>query len=159
MVRRTHGQSTNKSSAYKAWAAMRKRCNNTTHKQAHRYSLRGIKICERWDDFSNFLEDMGQRPDGKTLDRIDNDKGYSKDNCRWASYKEQMRNYSRNVYHTAWGITMLQDDWCKIMKVHQSRLRRRIKELGWSIEDALSTPIRQGRYRQKADIAAPLSCK
>ena len=69
---------------------MRSRCTDPA--KARVYRDRGITVCERWLDFENFLEDMGERPDNRTLDRIDNDKGYEKSNCRWATVKEQANN-------------------------------------------------------------------
>jgi len=82
----------NRNPTYNSWMAMRMRCNNKNHESWEWYGGKGIKVCERWDSFSNFLEDMGERPDGKTLDRIDPDKDYSKDNCRWATPLEQTLN-------------------------------------------------------------------
>ena len=71
---------------------MVKRCTCPTAIDWPRYGARGITVDPRWLDFRNFLEDMGERPAGKTLDRIDNEAGYSKTNCRWATYSEQARN-------------------------------------------------------------------
>tara|TARA_B110000858_G_C17353512_1_gene272040 strand:- start:71 stop:466 length:396 start_codon:yes stop_codon:yes gene_type:complete len=82
---------------YNTYSMMKQRCNNQKHSAFHNYGGRGIKVCDRWlKSFVHFLEDMGIRPDNKTLDRIDNDKGYSPDNCRWATSKEQIAN-SRTV--------------------------------------------------------------
>lgn len=82
-----------------SWQTMFLRCENVKHVSYHHYGGRGIKICDRWQKtlpslqgFINFFEDMGRRPQGKTLDRIDNDLGYFKDNCRWATPKEQRAN-------------------------------------------------------------------
>lgn len=74
---------------------MKTRCRNTKIKDAHRYSLRGITYDPSWENFENFYKDMGDKPEGRSLDRIDNNKGYSKENCRWATPKEQRLNQER----------------------------------------------------------------
>lgn len=75
-----------------SWRSMIDRCRRTTRHNFARYGGRGITICERWNDYGNFLADMGERPEGKTLDRIDNDRGYDPSNCRWATPSEQTKN-------------------------------------------------------------------
>ena len=78
--------------AYRAWQWMRIRCNNPNNDHYQYYGARGIIVCERWNDFRNFLKDMGEKPEGLTLERIDNDKGYFPENCKWATVTEQSRN-------------------------------------------------------------------
>lgn len=93
----THGKS--HTLTWHTWVRIRQRCNNVTNINYNDYGGRGIKVCDRWmESYENFLEDMGERPIGKySLDRIDNSKGYSKENCRWATDIEQSRNTRRNV--------------------------------------------------------------
>ncbi len=77
---------------YKTWISMRVRCNNPNAHGYECYGGRGITVCDRWDSFELFVEDMGVRPQGFTLDRINNDEGYSPDNCRWAAKATQLSN-------------------------------------------------------------------
>lgn len=91
---RSHGHSNPPSRTYTSWYCMLGRCNNP-HDYAYKwYGGRGITVCDRRLKFENFLEDMGIRPDGKTLDKTNNDTGYTKENCRWATRKEQDANRS-----------------------------------------------------------------
>lgn len=80
------------SRTYRSWAAMKKRCQKPSEIHWERYGGRGIKVCPRWKDFANFLADMGERPEGRTLDRIDNEGDYEPTNCRWATLQEQRAN-------------------------------------------------------------------
>jgi len=77
---------------YNSWRCLRQRCDNPNNPDYHNYGGKGITYCDRWNNFHNFLKDMGERPLGKTLDRIVNTKGYSPDNCKWSTPKEQAEN-------------------------------------------------------------------
>lgn len=95
---------------YQTWIGLRNRCTNPKYHQWNDYGGRGIDVCERWNDFKTFAADMGERPQGHTLDRIDNDKGYSPENCRWATRKEQQRNQRRTVFVDVDGVRYLAID-------------------------------------------------
>lgn len=90
-----------KTDTYKAWAGMNSRCNNPDTPIYARYGGVGIKVCDRWKDFSLFINDMGDKPAGKSLDRIDHKKGYSPDNCRWATNSEQAQNRRTPAHNTS----------------------------------------------------------
>lgn len=97
-INKTHGLT--KHYLYQTWATMKQRCYNPKAFKYPHYGARGIKVCERWlKSFPNFLEDMGDRPKGHTLSRINNDKDYEPNNCEWQTHSDQNRNrrpYKRN---------------------------------------------------------------
>lgn len=80
------------SPTYRTWTCMRSRCENKSNPSYNNYGGKGITVCERWKTFALFLADMGERPAGKTIDRLDNTKGYYKSNCKWSTMKEQAQN-------------------------------------------------------------------
>lgn len=94
-----------KNPLYSVWKSMKSRCNNTNNSAYHRYGERGITVCERWqNNFHIFVSDMGERPSGYTLERIDNNLGYSPENCKWATRKEQQLNRHNTVFVIIEGI-------------------------------------------------------
>lgn len=105
----THGRS--KESLYRVWSQMKQRCHLTTAKNYRWYGARGIQVCERWrNSFEAFVDDMGERPDGYWIDRIDSDGDYEPDNCRWANTHEQARNKRNNVWVKFEGRSVLLND-------------------------------------------------
>lgn len=126
------------SRSYSTWSGMMRRCNNKNHKQYPSYGARGILVCDRWHNFKSFYEDMGERPKGMSLDRIDNNLGYYKENCRWTDRKTQNNNKRNNVMLTCFGETKTLQQWSDSINIHAETLRRRIWGLGWNIEDALT---------------------
>ncbi len=86
------------SKTYISWSGMKKRCNYKNYEHYPLYGGRGIQICKEWEDFGNFLKDMGERPEGTSLDRIDSDGNYEPSNCRWVSYRMQTSNRNKEVY-------------------------------------------------------------
>lgn len=134
----THGMTG--SPTWSTWRDMRKRCSNPKAQNFKHYGGRGIKVCERWQDFSAFLEDMGQRPDGTSIERIDVNGGYEPGNCIWLPSKEQPNNTRRSIMVELDGENVCLKVACNRLGVSYSRARDRIRTLGWSIEDALNTP-------------------
>lgn len=96
-LRKKHGQYM--TNTYRIWMSMNARCNNPKHLNYNNYGGRGISVCERWKEYSNFLADMGERPKGLSIDRINNDGSYEPENCRWATALEQAHN-KRNPWIT-----------------------------------------------------------
>lgn len=134
----THDKS--KTSEYNIWRQMRQRCQNPGAAYYKWYGARGIKVCDRWESFQTFIEDMGEKPTPKhTLDRIDNNKDYSPDNCRWATRKEQAKNRRhRWKTYTFNGKTQTLTDWAKDVGITPSSMYDR-RDAGWSIEKMFTT--------------------
>jgi len=129
---------------YAVWSDMKARCSKSTHKAYANYGGRGIKVCERWGKFSIFLADMGRRPsDAHSIDRIDNNKGYSAENCRWALIKEQANNKRNTVILEHNGVRLHVTELAKRANLSDRLVRMRLWR-GWPIDRALTTP--KGNY-------------
>ena len=121
---------------HRVWRSLRERCNNPRSRDYPKYGGRGIKVCNRWNDFENFAADMGERPsDRLSIDRINNHGHYEPGNCRWATTKQQLRNTRQNRLLTFCGETRPLIEWSEITGVAVERLRSRIKR-GWPVERA-----------------------
>jgi len=116
---------------------MRRRCLDKNFKDYPNYGGRGIEVCERWNSFENFLADMGKRPPGMTLDRIDNDGDYEPGNCRWASHRTQMNNTRKNRFLTYGGKTASLSDWARHVGITPTCLSMRLRVLHWPLAKAL----------------------
>jgi hypothetical protein len=128
MIKWRHPQGT---STYKST-----RCYCTTHKAYADYGKQGIKVCARWHDYDNFYDDMGERPEGMTLERIDNNGDYELANCCWATYKAQNRNSRHNVMLTYKGKTQCMSAWAEELGLKTRTICTRLTR-GDSVERAL----------------------
>ena len=141
---RTHGMSL--SSEYRIWIGVKNRCQNPRNKRYDDYGGRGITVCERWQKFENFLEDMGPRPSKQhSLDREDNSKGYCKENCRWVTTKDQNRNTRRNRILEINGVSRCLAEWCEIAGVNHTAVLKRLRR-GLSAYDSV---FGKWRYSKK----------
>ena len=138
-VIRTHGQW--HSPIFHTYRGMISRCYNPEDKRFNCYGGRGLTVCERWQNILHFINDMQPTyKKGLTLERIDNNKGYSPKNCRWATHKEQNRNYRRNIKYTHNGKTLCLIEWSELLSIPYNLLWDRLKAQKWSFEKAINTP-------------------
>lgn len=131
-----------RSRIYRIWASMIRRCHTKSASGYYKYGAKGIEVCLEWrNSFEKFLLDMGEPEDGYSIDRIDNKKGYFKENCRWATIFEQAANKERNFKISLNGKTHCLAEWCRIYDRNYSLVLSRIHR-GWDAEKALTTPPR-----------------
>lgn len=138
-----HGMS--KTRVHGAWRQMLQRCENPKDPSYENYGGRGIKVDDRWKDFSVFYKDMGDKPYGATLDRINNDGPYSKENCKWSTWREQQSNKRNNRLLSAFGKTQILTMWAEEYGLPLSTLKNRLDRNGISLEEALVMPIHKGK--------------
>lgn len=133
---------------YKAWCGLKERCSNPNVDSYKSHGARGIKVCEKWLKFWNFYDDMyltylltSAEENKLSLDRINNDGDYCKENCRWATAKEQARNRRTSRFITIDDQTKTLAQWCEEKGIKHSLVTTRMREMGWSIEKAILEPI------------------
>lgn len=123
---------------YRVWSSMKSRCNNKNHQFYQDYGGRGISVCSRWGEFKNFLEDMGTAPEGLSIERINNNKNYEPENCKWATWKEQHNNKRNNRFLTYKGKTQTMAEWARELKINYRTLKSRLNIQKLSVSEALS---------------------
>lgn len=133
----THGMS--QTDTYHTWENMKARCLNSKNTHYENYGGRGITVCERWMKFENFLEDMGERPENKTLDRVDNDGNYEPSNCRWATKKQQQSNRKVTRFVSYKGKKRVLSELVDELGLKYNTVNSRICSLGWTPEEAIIT--------------------
>lgn len=144
-AKKKHGKS--KSEEYNSWLSMKQRCLNPKASGYHRYGGRGISIVKEWiESFDVFFNDMGSRPDGFSLERIDSNGDYEPKNCKWASPKSQARNRCDNRFITAFGREMLFSEAAIEFNISKGCLAARLKKM--SAEEALTAPLSKRRPRK-----------
>lgn len=126
---------------YKIWHSMLNRCNNAGHANYKNYGGRGIEVCGEWVSFKSFCAWAlaNGYEDSKTIDRIDNDRGYSSKNCRWADKKTQARNRRTNVMYEYNGVSKTLPEWAEVYDLNVITLVSRVVRMGWPMEKALNT--------------------
>lgn len=130
---------------YKTWTNMKQRCLNPNSSAYKDYGGRGIKVCDRWLSFENFLDDMGDRPEGMSIDRKGNNGNYEPNNCRWATPKKQNNNRRDNVRIKFYGMDLTLPEWGELLNIKSRTLWMRLNGHGWSIQKTLTTPARRRR--------------
>lgn len=136
---------------HNSFRAMKERCYSKRNSAYKNYGKRGIRVCARWmlsggEGFRNFLKDVGKRPgENYTLERIDNNRGYSKVNCRWATRGEQVRNSRANIKITVNGKTKILKDWCRELHLSYGTMIDRITNRGLPAKKALLMPIKMAQ--------------
>lgn len=139
----THGMTY--SPTYKSWQRMRARCLYPSNNRYSKYGGRGIKVCDRWlDSFANFLEDMGPRPPGASIDRIDNDGDYEPGNCRWSSMFTQQQNTSRTRLVEIDGKSKTISEWSLLSGIAYKTIFARLDN-GWPAKLAVFEPLKRNR--------------
>lgn len=135
---------------YRSWQHMKARCYDANDNYYHNYGGRGIIVCDEWkNNFITFINDMGVRPDNHSIERIDVNGNYCKENCKWATRKEQSLNKTNTFIVTYKNETKSLFEFCEELNLNYFTIRQRIYKLKWSTEIALTTPIRNFKRKKK----------
>ena len=135
---------------YHSWCGLRQRCNNPKLKRYPHYGGRGITYCERWRSFYNFMEDMGACPPKYSIDRIDNDGNYCKENCRWADNETQRSNTTKNFFLVSEdGVKKTMRQWIRFLNLKSSRVRQRYYVLHWDLNRCFDYKLNLKAYRTR----------
>jgi len=124
---------------YNSWHQMKQRCENPSNPRYASYGGRGIRFCERWRVYKHFLADMGPKPPGTSLERLDNNGNYEPDNCVWATARQQQSNTRRNVFIEYQGLQLTVTEWARRLGLNAEMIFVRLRR-GWSPEKALTVP-------------------
>jgi hypothetical protein len=130
------------SPTYKTWRSMHMRCYRENNPSFDHYGAKGVIVCNRWHTFENFLSDMGERPEGCTIDRVDSNKNYTKTNCRWLNASENSAR-AQNRYLTFRGKKKTISQLAIEFGIRQDTLHFRVFKAGWDLEKAVTTPTRK----------------
>jgi hypothetical protein len=133
---------------YDVWSLMRDRCNNPNNPSYHNYGGRGIRVCERWNSFNDFLADMGERPDGYEIDRKNNDGNYEPSNCQWISRQRNLNNKRNNRLLELNGQTHTIAEWSRITGLSWLTIRQRLR-YGWTVERTLTEPVKNLKRKEQ----------
>jgi hypothetical protein len=133
---------------HKIWQGVRKRCLQKTAHNYHRYGGRGIQLCARWNDFLNFLADMGERPDGMTIERLDNNGDYEPGNCRWSTHAEQASNRRNNIFINGETIS----NFCRRLGLKMKSFHHYYRIVNLPLEEAVSKASTLANPRPKGRL-------
>lgn len=154
-VNTTHGHGSTKPGrvvkTHRIWASMIGRCNNPRDPGWHHYGGRGIAVCDRWKSYANFLADMGEATSGLSINRIDNNRGYEPENCRWATLAEQSRNTRRTKKITVCGVEMVLKDACRHYGLMYTDIFRRSKRYNIAASEAFFDMLERKSYPPELD--------
>lgn len=151
-----HARKGKETLTYRTWGSMIGRCYNPNNNRFYTHGARGIKVCPEWAcDFEVFLDDMGECPgNGYSIERIDNDGDYCKENCKWATPTEQARNRRNSIIIEYKGESHSLAEWAEILEVNFHSLYKRIYVMKWSIEEALTRPFQKHNVDNKSRVNA-----